>query len=220
MLACDRRLFQCSRQLIFRAFLRSHVLPQTSFADHRERVPYPTIRHRIKESSDNRMSGATTAQIMDVTGHRNPKSLRRYTRHELLHDPSAFSHQAPRCLESEAQAVVLSPQIAGLRACSVPLATIATALRRFSTVVYRRRNARSWYVAPCCVAFIRSLRTGVRADAMQTKQKPRPKHRAVEILVRRHTAQRVGAQTGHRGPVGRAGARCAMFSLRRGSPPL
>src|SRR5450755_4554239 len=104
------------------------------------------------------MAGATTAQIMDVTGHRNPKSLRRYTRHELLHDPSAFSLQAPRCLESEAQAVVLSPQIAGLRACSVPLATIATALRRFSTVVYRRRTyARSRYVAPCCVAFIRSF---------------------------------------------------------------
>jgi hypothetical protein len=25
--------------------------------------------------------------IMDVTGHRDPKSLRRYTRRELLHDP-------------------------------------------------------------------------------------------------------------------------------------
>jgi hypothetical protein len=33
------------------------------------------------------MAGATTAQIMDVTGHRDPKSLRRYTRRELLHDP-------------------------------------------------------------------------------------------------------------------------------------
>jgi hypothetical protein len=33
------------------------------------------------------MAGATTAQIMDVTGHRAPKSLRRYTRRELLHDP-------------------------------------------------------------------------------------------------------------------------------------
>ena len=140
------------------------------------------------ESSDNRMAGATTAQIMDVTGHRNPKSLRCSTRHELLDDPSAFLTPSAEVLGAEAQAVVLSPQIAGLRACSVPLATIATALRRFSTVVYRRRNARSWYVAPCCVAFIRSLRTGVRADAMQTKQKPRPKHRAVEILVRRHTA--------------------------------
>jgi hypothetical protein len=38
------------------------------------------------ESSDNRMAGATTAQIMDVTGYRDPKSLRRYTRRELLHD--------------------------------------------------------------------------------------------------------------------------------------
>jgi hypothetical protein len=33
------------------------------------------------------MAGATTAQIMDVTGHRDTKSLRRYTRRELLHDP-------------------------------------------------------------------------------------------------------------------------------------
>jgi integrase len=33
------------------------------------------------------MAGATTAQIMDVTGHRDPKSLRRFTRRELLHDP-------------------------------------------------------------------------------------------------------------------------------------
>jgi hypothetical protein len=35
------------------------------------------------------MAGATTAQIMDVTGHRDPKSLRRYTRRELLHDVAA-----------------------------------------------------------------------------------------------------------------------------------
>jgi len=33
------------------------------------------------------MAGATTAQIMDVTGRRDPKSLRRYTRRDLLHDP-------------------------------------------------------------------------------------------------------------------------------------
>ena len=33
------------------------------------------------------MAGATTAQIMEVTGHRDSKSLRRYTRRELLHDP-------------------------------------------------------------------------------------------------------------------------------------
>jgi hypothetical protein len=33
------------------------------------------------------VAGATTAQIMDVTGHRDPKSLRRYTRRELLRDP-------------------------------------------------------------------------------------------------------------------------------------
>jgi hypothetical protein len=33
------------------------------------------------------MAGATTAQIMDITGHREPKSLRRYPRRELLLDP-------------------------------------------------------------------------------------------------------------------------------------
>jgi hypothetical protein len=30
------------------------------------------------------MAGATAAQIMDVTGRRDPKSLRRYTRRKLL----------------------------------------------------------------------------------------------------------------------------------------
>ncbi len=41
-----------------------------------------SLRRPLKD-----MAGATTAQIMDVTGHRDPKSLRRYTRRELLHDP-------------------------------------------------------------------------------------------------------------------------------------
>ena len=42
-----------------------------------------SLRRGFVTSAD--MAGATTAQIMDVTGH--PKSLRRYTRRELLHDP-------------------------------------------------------------------------------------------------------------------------------------
>jgi integrase len=44
-----------------------------------------SLRRGFVTSAD--MAGATTAQIMDVTGHRDPKSLRRYTRRELLHDP-------------------------------------------------------------------------------------------------------------------------------------
>ena len=44
-----------------------------------------SLRRGFVTSAD--MVGATTAQIMDVTGHRDPKSLRRYTRRELLHDP-------------------------------------------------------------------------------------------------------------------------------------
>jgi hypothetical protein len=44
--------------------------------------------HRLRRgfvmSAD--MAGATTAQIMDVTGNRDSKSLRRYTRRELLQD--------------------------------------------------------------------------------------------------------------------------------------
>ncbi len=44
-----------------------------------------SLRRGFITSAD--MAGATTAQIMDVTGHRDPKSLRRYTRRELLHDP-------------------------------------------------------------------------------------------------------------------------------------
>jgi hypothetical protein len=43
--------------------------------------------HRLLNPTSADMAGATTAQIMDVTGHRDPKSLRRYTRRELLHDP-------------------------------------------------------------------------------------------------------------------------------------
>jgi 3-hydroxyacyl-CoA dehydrogenase len=43
-----------------------------------------SLRRGFVTSAD--MAGATTAQIMDVTGHRDPKSLRRYTRRELLHD--------------------------------------------------------------------------------------------------------------------------------------
>jgi integrase len=40
------------------------------------------------ELRETRIEGRlVTAQIMDVTGHRDPKSLRRYTRRELLHDP-------------------------------------------------------------------------------------------------------------------------------------
>jgi integrase len=44
-----------------------------------------SLRRGFVTSAD--MAGAITAQIMDVTGHRDPKSLRRYTRRELLHDP-------------------------------------------------------------------------------------------------------------------------------------
>jgi integrase len=44
-----------------------------------------SLRRGFVTSAD--MAGATTAQIMDVTGHRDPKSLRRYTRRELFHDP-------------------------------------------------------------------------------------------------------------------------------------
>jgi integrase len=44
-----------------------------------------SLRRGFVTSAD--IAGATTAQIMDVTGHRDPKSLRRYTRRELLHDP-------------------------------------------------------------------------------------------------------------------------------------
>jgi len=44
-----------------------------------------SLRRGFVTSAD--MAGATTAQIMDVTGHRDPKSLRRYTRRELLQDP-------------------------------------------------------------------------------------------------------------------------------------
>jgi integrase len=36
-----------------------------------------SLRRGFVTSAD--MAGATTAQIMDVTGHRDPKSLRRYT---------------------------------------------------------------------------------------------------------------------------------------------
>jgi hypothetical protein len=44
------------------------------------------LRRRFLTSAD--MAGATTAQIMDGDGgHRYPKSLRRYTRRQLLHDP-------------------------------------------------------------------------------------------------------------------------------------
>jgi restriction system protein len=42
------------------------------------------LRRGFVTSAD--VAGATTAQIMDATGHRDPKSLRRYTRRELLHD--------------------------------------------------------------------------------------------------------------------------------------
>jgi integrase len=44
-----------------------------------------SLRRGFVTSAD--LAGATTAQIMDVTGHRDPKSLPRYTRRELLHDP-------------------------------------------------------------------------------------------------------------------------------------
>jgi hypothetical protein len=40
-----------------------------------------SLRRGFVTSAD--MAGATTAQIMDVTGHRDPKSLRRYTRRGL-----------------------------------------------------------------------------------------------------------------------------------------
>jgi len=44
-----------------------------------------SLRRGFVTSAD--MAGATTAQIMDVTGHRDPKSPRLYIRRELLHDP-------------------------------------------------------------------------------------------------------------------------------------
>jgi integrase len=44
-----------------------------------------SLRRGFATSAD--MAGATTTQIMDVTGHRDPKSLRRYACRELLHDP-------------------------------------------------------------------------------------------------------------------------------------
>jgi hypothetical protein len=50
-----------------------------------EKIAAHSLRRGFVTSAD--MAGATTAQIMDVTGHRDPKSLRRYTRRELLHDP-------------------------------------------------------------------------------------------------------------------------------------
>jgi len=50
-----------------------------------EKVAAHSLRRGFVTSAD--MAGATAAQIMDVTGHRDPKSLRRYTRRELLHDP-------------------------------------------------------------------------------------------------------------------------------------
>jgi hypothetical protein len=42
------------------------------------------------------MAGAATAQIRDVTGHREPKSLRRYTRRDLLHDPVCRNSSTPK----------------------------------------------------------------------------------------------------------------------------
>ena len=50
-----------------------------------EAIGAHSLRRGFVTSAD--MAGATAAQIMDVTGHRDPKSLRRYTRRELLHDP-------------------------------------------------------------------------------------------------------------------------------------
>jgi integrase len=50
-----------------------------------EKIAAHSLRRGFVTSAD--IAGATTAQIMDVTGHRDPKSLRRYTRRELLHDP-------------------------------------------------------------------------------------------------------------------------------------
>jgi aspartyl aminopeptidase len=50
-----------------------------------EKIAAHSLRRGFVTSAD--MAGATTAQIMDVTGHRDPKSQRRYTRRELLHDP-------------------------------------------------------------------------------------------------------------------------------------
>jgi hypothetical protein len=44
-----------------------------------------SLRRGFVTSAD--IAGATTAQIMDVTGHRDPKSLRRYSRREVHHDP-------------------------------------------------------------------------------------------------------------------------------------
>jgi integrase len=50
-----------------------------------ENIAAHSLRRGFVTSAD--MADATTAQIMDVTGHCDPKSLRRYTRRELLHDP-------------------------------------------------------------------------------------------------------------------------------------
>jgi hypothetical protein len=61
----------------------------------------------------------STAQIMDVTGHRDPKSLRCYTRRELLHDPVL-----PKLFEPEQCRATWAPQ-------SHPLsAVLATSLRQ------------------------------------------------------------------------------------------
>jgi hypothetical protein len=38
---------------------------------------------------------------------------------------------------------------------------------------------------------VHALETGVGADAVQTQQQSRSKHRTLEVLIRSHTAQRV-----------------------------
>ena len=79
-----------------------------------------SLRRGFITSAD--MAGATSAQIMDVTGHRDPKSLRRYTRRELLHDqalPNRLAKPILRTCADESRFVSLG-NIVGTNVCLAP----------------------------------------------------------------------------------------------------
>ena len=114
-----------------------------------------------------------------------------------------------------------SPQMAGLRACSVPFVTIAMALAQRVDGEIPAPDVSEILVGHARMEPCHALQPGVCSDPVKAEQQPRPQDRSIETLVGGRAFQRIGeieAQIGFLDHVEQAGHRPGRgdFGLDRG----
>ena len=93
-----------------------------------------------------------------------------------------FWSQAPTFVESEAQEVVVSPQISGRRMAKVALATSAMAARRCSLLTNFRRNPSELPFRSVRVRASHPFEASVGPETVESEKKPPSQYVAVESL--------------------------------------